>query len=112
MTLTQYLGTGSVSRGKLTINSQLKTTVSRSPYLNDANDKQAVVQGIQNLRDALSKVSGIQWIRPTSSQSSSAFVDSVSAVLVLHGQCANMCRSPQAPDHETPTTGSVSYSFD
>ena len=77
MTLTQYLGTGSVSRGRLTINSQLKTIVSKSPYLNDENDKAAVIQGVQNLRDALSKVSGLTWIRPSTSQSSSAFVNSV-----------------------------------
>ncbi|KAK1753591.1 cellobiose dehydrogenase [Echria macrotheca] len=79
MTLTQYLGTGSVSRGKLTITSGLKTTVSKSPYLNDAGDKQAVVQGVQNLRDALAKVSGLQWVRPTSSQSSADFVNSIPA---------------------------------
>lgn len=84
MTLTQYLGTGSVSRGKLTINNQLRTTVSKSPYLNDDNDKQAVVQGVQNLRDALAKVSGLQWVRPTSSQTSKAFVDSVSSRLSVN----------------------------
>jgi len=78
MTLTQYLGTGAVSRGRLTINSQLKTIVSKSPYLNDDNDKAAVVQGIQNLRDSLASVSGLQWIKPSKSQSSAAFVNSVS----------------------------------
>lgn len=83
MTLTQYLGTGSVSRGRLTINSQLRTIVSQSPYLNDANDKAAVVQGVQNVRDALSKVSGLQWIRPSASQTSKAFVDSVSLLTTL-----------------------------
>ncbi|KAM7182813.1 cellobiose dehydrogenase [Rhypophila sp. PSN 637] len=77
MTLTQYLGTGSVSRGRLTINNQLKTIVSQSPYLNDANDKAAVIQGVQNLRDALSKVSGLTWVRPTASQTSTAFVNSI-----------------------------------
>jgi len=77
MTLTQYLGTGSVSRGRLTINNQLKTVVSKSPYLNDANDKAAVVAGVQSLRDALNKVSGLSWVRPTSSQTSEAFVSSV-----------------------------------
>ncbi|KAH8881997.1 cellobiose dehydrogenase [Thozetella sp. PMI_491] len=79
MTLTNYLGTGSVSRGRLTTNSQLRTIVSKSPYLNDDNDKAAVVQGIQNLRDALSKVSGLTFVRPTSGQSSSAFVNSLPA---------------------------------
>ncbi|KAK3379639.1 cellobiose dehydrogenase [Lasiosphaeria ovina] len=79
MTLTQYLGTGSVSRGRLTINSQLKTIVSTSPYLNNAGDVAAVVQGVQNLRDGLAKVSGLTWIRPSSSQSSAAFVNSIAA---------------------------------
>lgn len=79
MTLTQYLGTGSVSRGKLTINNQLRTTVSKSPYLNDAQDKAAVVQGVENLRNALKNVNGLQWVRPSASQSSVAFVDSIPA---------------------------------
>jgi len=79
MTLTQYLGTGSVSRGRLTINNQLKTVVSQSPYLNNAQDKAAVVAGVQSLRDALSKVSGLTWVRPTSGQTSDAFVNSIPA---------------------------------
>lgn len=77
MTLTQYLGTGAVSRGKLTINTQLKTIVSKSPYLNDKNDVDAVVQEIQTVRDALSKVSGLAWVRPSTSQSTADFVNSV-----------------------------------
>lgn len=77
MTLTNYLGTGSVSRGKLSINNQLRTIVSQSPYLNNAADKAAVVASIQSLRDSLSKVSGIQWVRPTASQATDAFVNSV-----------------------------------
>jgi len=77
MTLTQYLGTGSVSRGRLTINQQLRTIVSTSPYLNNDGDKAAVVQGVQSLRDSLSKVSGLTWVRPTTSQTSQAFVNSV-----------------------------------
>ncbi|KAK0611698.1 cellobiose dehydrogenase [Immersiella caudata] len=79
MTVTQYLGTGSVSRGRLTINNQLRTIVSQSPYLNNAQDKAAVVAGVQSLRDALGKVSGITWVRPTSSQTSEAFVNSIPA---------------------------------
>ncbi|KAM7208564.1 hypothetical protein V8F20_001245 [Naviculisporaceae sp. PSN 640] len=77
MTLTQYLGTGSVSRGRLTINSNLRTIVSQSPYLNDANDRAAVIQGVQNLRDALSQVQNLTWIRPTASMNSTAFVNSI-----------------------------------
>lgn len=79
MTVTNYLGTGSVSRGRLTINSQLKTIVSKSPYLNSAADKAAVVQSIENFRTAMKSVSGLTWVRPTTSQSTSAFVDSVCA---------------------------------
>lgn len=77
MTVTNYLGTGSVSRGRLTINNQLKTIVSKSPYLNSAADKAAVVQSIENFRTAMKGVSGLTWVRPTTSQSTSAFVDSV-----------------------------------
>jgi cellobiose dehydrogenase (acceptor) len=86
MTLTQYLGTGAVSRGRLTINSQLKTVVSTSPYLNDNNDVLAVVQGVQNLRDAISKTSGVSFLKPSSSQSSTAFVNSVIKPLIYNHQ--------------------------
>jgi len=77
MTLTQYLGTGAVSRGRLTINSQLKTIVSTSPYLNNDGDKQAVIKGVENLQAALASVSGLQWIRPAKGASAASFVNGV-----------------------------------
>ena len=118
MTLTQYLGTGSVSRGRLTINSQLKTIVSKSPYLNNDGDKQAVIQGVQNLRDALAKVSGLQWIKPGASASSASFVNGVSPVtsflssLSFKHQSRKSdidldYRSQPRPRPATPTTGSA-----
>ncbi len=110
MTLTQYLGTGSVSRGRLTINSQLKTIVSKSPYLNDDNDKLAVIQGVDDLRDALNKVSSITWIKPTKSQSSTAFVNSVrnpTQPTLLALWLLTCRRFLLIPGRETPTIGSV-----
>ena len=82
MTLTQYLGTGATSRGRLTINSQLKTIVSTQPYLRDDNDKQAVIQGVQNLQDALKSVSSIGWVRPSKGGSAASFVNGVSGSLL------------------------------
>lgn len=111
MTVTNYLGTGSVSRGRLTINNQLKTIVSKSPYLNSAADKAAVVQSIENFRTAMKGVSGLTWVRPTTSQSTSAFVDSVcppSRETSVKGLKHVLRRFPPPLDPGTRTTGLVS----
>jgi cellobiose dehydrogenase (acceptor) len=78
MTITQYLGTGTTSRGKMVIGTNLATRVSVPPYLRDTYDKEAVIQGIDFIRSALSKVSGLTWVTPTASQTTTAFVNSVS----------------------------------
>jgi cellobiose dehydrogenase (acceptor) len=77
MTVTQYLGTGAVSRGRLTIRPNLNTVVSTSPYLHDDNDKAAVVTGIENLQKALTGYANITWITPKPGVSASQFVNSV-----------------------------------
>lgn len=78
MTITQYLGTGTVSRGRMTITKQLNTVVSTPPYLRDAHDKEAVIQGIDNFRNSLKGVPNLSWISPRSDVSSEQFVNSVS----------------------------------
>jgi hypothetical protein len=65
MTITQYLGNGAISRGRLTITPQLNTQVATAPYLKNATDKEAVIQGIDTMRSALSKVQNLTWIKPT-----------------------------------------------
>ncbi|KAK7998404.1 F-box domain-containing protein [Apiospora arundinis] len=48
MTLSQYLGRGATSRGRMTITPTLNTVVSTVPYLRDPEDVNAVIQGIKN----------------------------------------------------------------
>lgn len=78
MTITQYLGNGAISRGRLTITPQLNTNVATAPYLKNATDKEAVIQGIDTMRAALKNVANLTWIKPTADQSTTSFVNSVS----------------------------------
>ncbi|KAI1815815.1 carbohydrate-binding module family 1 protein [Poronia punctata] len=64
MTMSQYLGRGAVSRGRMTITKALTTVVSTVPYLRDPNDVKAVIQGIKNLQSALSHVKNLTWALP------------------------------------------------
>jgi hypothetical protein len=61
----------------MVIGTNLATRVSVPPYLRDTYDKEAVIQGIDFIRSALSKVNGLTWITPTASQTTTAFVNSV-----------------------------------
>lgn len=84
MTMSQYLGRGSKSRGRMTITSGLSTRVADDdvPYLKDDYDKQAVIQGILNLQLALSSVEGLNWSFPNASTTVEDFVDAVSDLLL------------------------------
>ncbi|KAL4912248.1 hypothetical protein BDW62DRAFT_206673 [Aspergillus aurantiobrunneus] len=79
MTITQYVGRGQTSRGKLTINSGLNTVVSTLPWLADENDTDAVIQGLQRLQESLSNVTGLTWAFPTSNVSIPDFVNGLPA---------------------------------
>ncbi|CAK7198034.1 hypothetical protein SEUCBS139899_000692 [Sporothrix eucalyptigena] len=79
MTITQYLGTGSVSRGRMTITKRLDTFVSTPPYLHDDFDKEAVVRGIENLVKTLSNVANLTWIRPAPNVTVVDYVNSIPA---------------------------------
>ncbi|KAK5651942.1 hypothetical protein OQA88_11484 [Cercophora sp. LCS_1] len=85
MTVTQYLGTGSVSRGRLTITRQLNTVVSTPPYLRNAEDKAAVIQGLIHIQEALKSVSNVTWITPRSNVTAEAFINSVPAIPARRG---------------------------
>ena len=106
MTVTQYLGTGSVSRGRLTITRQLNTVVSTPPYLHDENDKAAVVQGLINLQESLATVANITWITPRSNVTAAQFVNSVSQlkaagfIVLREGNPTNA--DIQGPGHAIP----------
>lgn len=85
MTITQYLGNGAVSRGRLDITPQLATRVITPPYLRDAHDKEIVIAGIQSIRDILSQVPNLTWVVPAPSQNTTAFVNSVPATVGSRG---------------------------
>ncbi|KAI1800067.1 putative cellobiose dehydrogenase [Daldinia bambusicola] len=87
MTITQYLGTGSTSRGRMVITPQLNTRVSVPPYLRDANDKEAIIEGLERVRKYFAPISNLTWVRPTASQTSKQFIDSIPAIPAV--RCAN-----------------------
>ncbi|KAL2867628.1 cellobiose dehydrogenase [Aspergillus lucknowensis] len=64
ISITQYVGRGISSRGKLSIDSQLNTVVSTLPWLTDENDVDAVIQGIKRVQQGLRNVTGLTWITP------------------------------------------------
>jgi cellobiose dehydrogenase (acceptor) len=77
MTITQYLGMGTTSRGRADITPQLNMRVITNPYLRNAPDKEAMIAGLDFVRSALGNVQNLTWITPTSSQTTTAFVNSV-----------------------------------
>lgn len=78
MTITQYLGTGTVSRGRVEIMGNMNTHVATPPYLRNQYDKEAVIQGIEYIRGVLSQVQNLTWVAPSVNQTTTAFVNSVS----------------------------------
>ncbi|TDZ27319.1 Cellobiose dehydrogenase [Colletotrichum spinosum] len=64
ITISQYLGRGATSRGRMTIQANLGTVVSTDPYLRDKNDVEAVIKGIENVQAALKNVPNLVWNFP------------------------------------------------
>ncbi|KAL2826657.1 hypothetical protein BDW59DRAFT_171747 [Aspergillus cavernicola] len=77
MTISQYVGRGQTSRGRVTINTALNTVVSTLPWLTDENDVDAVIQGLERLQASLSNVTGLTWAVPAANVSISDFVNSL-----------------------------------
>jgi cellobiose dehydrogenase (acceptor) len=84
--MSQYLGRGAVSRGRMTITKALTTVVSTVPYLQDKNDVQAVIQGIKNLQAALKNVKNLTWNVPAPDTTVEDFVNNVSLSLLTLGE--------------------------
>lgn len=61
MTLSLYLGRGSVGRGRTTIGKGLNMVVSTIPW-GDANDLAAVATALDHMADALTKVPGLTYL--------------------------------------------------
>jgi len=64
MTLSQYLGRGVVSRGRMAITPGLTTVVAEHPYLHNDGDLEAVIKGIKNIVNSLSAIPNITWVLP------------------------------------------------
>ncbi|KAK4448586.1 cellobiose dehydrogenase [Podospora aff. communis PSN243] len=77
MTMSQYLGRGATSRGRMTITPGLTTIVSDVPYLKDPNDKAAVIQGIVNVQNALRNVEGLTWDHPAPNVTAEDYVNNM-----------------------------------
>lgn len=87
MTMSMYLGRGTVSRGAIGISSSLDISVTTLPFLIDANDKAAVVQGVENLRNALANVANLTWLQPSDNITSEEYVDDY--VITASGRRSN-----------------------
>ncbi|GAW17018.1 hypothetical protein ANO14919_064670 [Xylariales sp. No.14919] len=77
MIMSQYLGRGSTSRGRMTIRQGLDTFVSDPPYLKDVNDKLAVIASIDGLRKALTGYPDLKFSFPPANQTVKDYVDSI-----------------------------------
>lgn len=78
MTMSQYLGRGATSRGRATIDSHFNMHVSILPYLQTAGDLEAVTKGIENLMSSLQGTANLTFLSPSSNETVSAFLASVS----------------------------------
>ncbi|KAI8948354.1 cellobiose dehydrogenase [Xylaria longipes] len=87
MTITQYLGTGAKSRGRMTITASLNTRVATSPYLSDPADKAAVIQGLENVQKYFQPIANLTWIKPAPDQNATAYVNSIPAT--PSARCSN-----------------------
>jgi cellobiose dehydrogenase (acceptor) len=77
MTLSQYLGRGVVSRGRMTITPGLATAVTEHPYLHNDGDLEAVIQGIKNMQAALNVIPNLTWVLPPPNSTVEEYVDSI-----------------------------------
>ncbi|KAK6070571.1 fungal cellulose binding domain-containing protein [Seiridium cupressi] len=75
--MSQYLGRGSTSRGRMAITAGLSTVVAEHPYLHTAGDKEAVLKSIDNIRAALTPVKNLTWALPLANETTDAYVDSL-----------------------------------
>jgi len=76
MTLSLYLGRGSISRGRTTIGKNLDMTVSTLPY-GDPNDLATVAIAIDHMVAALKTIPNITWNLPPSNMTGAQYLASV-----------------------------------
>ncbi|KAK8003575.1 hypothetical protein PG989_003294 [Apiospora arundinis] len=85
MTITQYLGTGAQSRGRLTINKLLNMQATTSPYLRNDVDKAAVIAGLEKVQGYFKSISNLTWIRPAPNETATHYVNSLPATPATRG---------------------------
>lgn len=70
MTISNYLGLGQFTRGRTTINSNLTMTIAQGMNISqNAADRAAIVQGVKDLRSALSNITDLTILSPVRSPS-------------------------------------------
>jgi cellobiose dehydrogenase (acceptor) len=77
LTISQYLGRGTTSRGALSINGALNIVVSKSPYLQNDGDTSAVIAGIKSMIAAIKKNPTIEFQVPSANQTVEQYVASL-----------------------------------
>jgi cellobiose dehydrogenase (acceptor) len=108
MTISNYLGRGSTSRGALSINGALSVFVSKAPYLQTQEDLDAVIQSVKNMKAAISKNPEIVFEVPPANVTIEDYVKSVRISIPLDRLGTYKyasCLSP--PPLVVPTTGLV-----
>jgi cellobiose dehydrogenase (acceptor) len=77
LTISQYLGRGATSRGRMGITSDLNTVVSEVPYLHDKNDREVIIKSLENLQEAMAKVPGLVWNFPPANQTARDYIETM-----------------------------------
>lgn len=104
MTISQYLGRGTNSRGSLSINGALNIFVSKAPYLQTQADTDVVIASIKNMQKAIAKLPSITFQVPAPGTSVEDYVASV-CFLGNKNRCStddqlvaqDSCRSSRQP---------------
>lgn len=77
LTISQYLGRGTTSRGALSINGALGIFVSKAPYLQNDADTGAVIAGIKSMMASIKKNPQIEFQVPNVNQTVEEYVASL-----------------------------------
>lgn len=71
MTISNYLGLGQFTRGRVTINENLTMVVSQGMNIDqNAADRAAIVQGVEDLRSVLGNITDLTIVQPVSNPAS------------------------------------------
>lgn len=75
ITISQYLGTGMTSRGRISIKENLNMATTISPYLNNEYDIETVIAGVKSIMSSIANVSGISLVQPAAGVDAESFVN-------------------------------------